>query len=182
MSGIRIFDDAVENPIAYRERALRLEYRSYDFGHCMFHGIATGGPCAGMLGRLHREFENIMPSLTFFRKSPLGQVEPHFIHTDVDMGEWSALLYLNPTPKEGDGTTFWTHIPSGAIGSMVPHERSDEGREVYNWQAREKIEARFNRLVVFPSHYFHSRAIHENWGDGDGARLVQVAFGTGVIQ
>ena len=179
---IRIFDDAVPDPMNYRYRALRLEFRTYEFGPTIFHGIATGGPCAGMLSRLHSEFELLHPSLTFFRKSPLGQVEPHFIHTDIDMGEWSALLYLNPKPKDGDGTCFWMHKDTGAIESAVPHERSIEGRNPDNWTMRKRIDAKFNRMVVFPSSYFHSRAIHENWGEGDDARLVQVAFGTGVLQ
>lgn len=181
MSGIKIIDGAVPNPLAYRERALRLEYKTYEFGDIIFHGIATGGPCAGMLAALHSEYEDIHPSLTFFRKSPLGQKEPHFIHTDVDMGEWSALLYLNPKPKDGDGTSFWTHVFTGEIENPTPHLRSEEGKYIENWTLRQRVEAKFNRMVVFPSTYYHSRAIQENWGDGDDARLVQVAFGTGAI-
>ncbi len=179
---IRIFDDAVSNPIAYREAALRLNFQTYEFGPTIFHGIATGSPCAGMVSRIYAEFPQLQLSLSFFRKSPLGQVEPHFIHTDVDMGQWSALLYLNPSPKEGDGTAFWMHKDTGAIESDIPHERSLEGRNPDNWTMRKRVLAKFNRLVMFPSTYFHSRAIFENWGDGDDARLVQVAFGTGVLQ
>ncbi len=178
---IQIFDGALSNPMAYREAALKLEFKTFDFGHCKFHGIAPAGLSCDFCQWLAVMFPELTPTLTFFRKSPLGQEEPHFIHTDVDMGQWSALLYLNPDPKGGDGTVFWTH-KTGVIGSYIPHERSEEGKVPDSWKLRELVGGAFNRVVLFPSSYFHSRAIHENWGDGDGARLVQVAFGTGVLQ
>jgi hypothetical protein len=181
MSGLRIFDNVIDNPEEYRREVLALEFKSYDFGHCVFHGIAIDGPCAQLWQWITAKFPQLKPTLTFFRKSPLGQVEPHFIHTDVDMGEWSALLYLNPERKEGDGTAFWKH-ESGAMESAIPHERSEEGRDPARWTMRQLVASRFNRLLMFPSSYFHSRAIHENWGEGDDARLVQVMFGTGVLQ
>ncbi len=121
------------------------------------------------------------PSLSFFRKSPLGQEEPHFIHTDIDMGDWSAILYLNPEPPEGDGTSFWMHKRTAAIQSFIPHERSEDGKSAINWERIQHVQAKFNRLVLFPSSFFHSRAIPENWGEGDEARLTQVTFGTGDV-
>jgi hypothetical protein len=181
MSGLRIFDNVLFDPAGYREQVLSLEFKNYDFGHCIFRGIAIDGPCAQLWQWLVGRFPSLKPTLTFFRKSPLGQQEPHYIHTDVDMGEWSALLYLNPEPKQGDGTSFWTHRPTGTIENSNPHERSEEGRKIDNWDLREHVHSKFNRAVLFPSTYFHSRAIHENWGDGDNARLVQVMFGTGVL-
>lgn len=179
-SEIQILDDFLHAPVAYRACALRREFKSYDFGHCTFHGIAVAGDTE-LPRRIHELFPQLAPSLSFFRKSPLGQVEPHFIHSDVDMGDWSAILYLNPDPPPGDGTSFWTHRATSAIESGVPHERSIEGRERANWVLREHVDARFNRLVMFPSSYFHSRGIHENWGAADQARLTQVVFGKGIL-
>ncbi len=178
---IQVFDNVLVNPEAYRAEALTREYRTYDFGHVKFHGIAQGELDSALCKRLRKQFQWIFPALTFFRKSPLGQVEPHYIHTDIDMGDWSALLYLNPEPPDGDGTAFWTHKKTGAIESKIPHERSEEGKALHNWTMRDLVYGAFNRLVVFPSSYFHSRAIPENWGEGDDARLVQVVFGTGVV-
>lgn len=177
---IRVFDDVLVNPEAYRAEALTREYKTFDFGHVQFHGIAPAELDSSLCKKLRKQFQWIFPVLTFFRKSPLGQVEPHYIHTDIDMGDWSALLYLNPNPPKGDGTAFWTH-KSGAIESKIPHERSEEGKDPSAWRMRELVGGAFNRMVVFPSSYFHSRAIPENWGEGDDARLVQVVFGTGVL-
>lgn len=179
MSGIQVFDNVLADPEAYRAEALKLPFRSYDFGHVVFHGIAVGEPSRGLLEWIKQRYPEFQHSVTFFRRSPLGQVEPHLIHTDVDMGEWSFILYLNPTPPPEDGTCFWTHT-SGAIESAVPHERSKEGESAEGWTMREHVRAAFNRLLIFPSTYFHSRAIFENHGEGDEARLTQVAFGRGL--
>lgn len=179
MSGITIFDNFLDDIDRYREHALSLEFKSYDFGHCVFHGIAVGGRSAELPGEITRILPNLTPSLTFFRKSPEGQVEPHFIHTDIDMGDWSGILYLNPEPPKGDGTTFWTHKGTQSIKSLTPHERSEEGNTPSHWEPRKVVQAKFNRLLMFPSSYFHSRNIHENWGEGESARLTQVTFGKG---
>lgn len=176
----RVFDDFLPDPESYRRDALALEFRSFDFPEATFHGIAIPTR-PDVVVRIIEIFPAAKPILTFFRQSPAGQPEPHFIHTDVDMGEWTALVYLNPAPPAGDGTVFWRHLGTGAIESAVPHERSAEGRTAQGWEPWRRVDARFNRLVMFPSTFFHSRAIFGNWGAGDEARLTQVVFGKGGI-
>jgi hypothetical protein len=178
---ILVLDEVLDDPLAYRAHALGLEFKTYDFGHCQFHGIAVGLQTAGLIEKIAGVRPDLKPTLTFFRKSPAGQVEPHFIHTDIDMGEWSAILYLNPAPPLGDGTMFWEHRATGARESAIPHERSEDGKYVDRWLSRSLVRAKFNRLVLFPSSYFHSRAMFDNWGAGDEARLTQVVFGTGKL-
>jgi hypothetical protein len=173
-----VIDNFLEFPEDYREAALKLEYKSFEFPECTFHGIALGGPSMQGVERIMKGFPYLQPTMTFFRKSPKGQVEPHYIHSDIDMGQWSAILYLNPDPPKGDGTAFWTHRETGAIGSEIPHERSQEGHSPDKYFDRRRlVEAKFNRLLIFKSSMFHSRAIHENWGEGDQSRLTQVTFG-----
>jgi hypothetical protein len=177
---IRVFDDFVAEPEAYRAAALAGEFRSFHFPEATFHGISIADTNEVPV-RIAQRFPGAEPTLSFFRKSPAGQTEPHFIHTDADMGEWSAILYLSPDPPAEDGTSFWTHRETNAVESAVPHERSEEGRSTEGWILRRTVSAKFNRLVVFRSTLFHSRAIHANWGDGDEARLTQVTFGRGNI-
>ncbi len=175
-SVLRITDNVLSDPIGYRDFALTRTFKTFDFPHCTFHGIAP------MVTIQEEVSAWLMPwTVTFFRKSPVGQVEPHFIHTDIDMGDWSALLYLNPNPPAGDGTDFWTHKETGEIESITPHLRSKEGLDPSKWELREHVKAKFNRLLIFPSSYYHSRAIFDNWGQGDEARLVQVVFGKGKL-
>jgi hypothetical protein len=184
MHDVRVFDDFLLDPETYRAQALEGDFRSYEFPevNVTFHGIQTPTPPAVPL-RLVRMFPAVTPTLSFFRRSPAGQAEPHFIHTDADMGDWTALLYLNRQPPAGDGTTFWRYVPTGQIESAVPHERSAEGIEPSPkiWKPWRLVTARFNRLILFPATYFHSRAIFDNWGEDDDARLTQVVFGKGEL-
>lgn len=177
---IHVMDGFLKEPTNYRNEVLKLPFQSYDFGHCQFHGIAMGGPSDHLLMRIQAHFPHLSPMLTFFRKSPLGQREPHFIHADNDMGEWTGILYLNPEPPKGDGTDFW-RCKGGAIQADVPYPATADAPDPAEWTKRQHVAAVFNRLLLFPASYFHSRALLENWGTGDDARLTQVVFGTGAV-
>lgn len=179
-NGIVVFDNFLNEPHIYREIALRGEFRTFDFPGCTFHGISIPTPPT-VPDMIVKTIHHLKPTLSFFRKSPKGQAEPHFIHTDADMGDWSAILYLNPKPPIDDGTLFWSHLASGEDGNSIPHLRSEEGSTPAGWRMRRAINGNFNRLLMFPSHFFHSRSIPENWGNGDNARLTQVIFGTGRL-
>ena len=179
---LQVFDNFLRDPHGYYERAIRHEFKTFEFPEVgvKFHGIAPAADNRIPL-RLMEMYPGTVATLSFFRQSPAGQKEPHFIHTDADMGDWTAILYLTPNAPEGDGTTFWRHLPTGEIENATPHLRSEEGQkpDPANWRAWFRVAAVFNRLLVFPSSYFHSRAIFANYGRGAGARLTQVTFGTG---
>jgi hypothetical protein len=181
MRSYRVFDDFLPDPAAYRAQALTLEYKTFAFPEATFHGIALPD-VPDLPIRICEMFPGALPTLTFFRRSPVGQEEPHFIHTDADMGDWTALLYLNPDPPEGDGTVFWEHVATGERENPTPHLRSEEGRSAEGWKPWRRTEARFNRLILFPATFFHSRAIFANWGEGNDARLTQVVFGRGDLR
>ena len=90
----------------------------------------------------------------FVRRSPEGQPEPNFIHTDEMRGDITAILYLSKEHPEQDGTTIY----------------DSENQKTCTFYAK------YNRMVVFDSKLPHSRNIFENFGSGESARLVQVAF------
>lgn len=183
---IQFFDDVLPDPMAYRERALKQRFQTVADGPVVFHGMA---PCADptIPMRIASTFPGLLPTLSFFRQSRLGQVEPHYVHDDRSMGDWTAIYYLNPAPPEGDGTAFYRRTRDGAIeieGEAAAG--SDEWKadvsawsDAAQWTRWELIPAVFNRLVLFKASLFHARAIAENYGDGDDARLIQICFGTG---
>ena len=181
-----VFDDVLPDPDMYRRRALTQRFSTIVDGPVMFHGMA---PCAdpAIPMKIVATFPNLVPTLSFFRRSPEGQEEPHYIHDDRSMGEWSAVYYLSPAPPEGDGTAFYRHIASGQIEGHTAPGSPEWQREAAAWFDQSQWErwlfvpARFNRLVLFKSSLFHSRAIPENYGAGDDARLIQVCFGTGAF-
>ena len=90
----------------------------------------------------------------FVRKSPANQEEPNFIHTDEMMGDLTAILYLNKEHPDTDGTTIYDANNTKCC----------------------TFYSKYNRLVVFESKVPHSRNIFENFGEGESARLIQVAF------
>lgn len=180
---IRVIDGAVPQPDDYRASALLCDFHSIPAGGACFHGMAEIGhsPLAAML---EAEFLSLHVTYEAFRLSPEGQDEPTFIHTDADMGTWSGILYLNPDPPAGDGTTFWKRRVTGALASPdVP--RDEQPLEAVDWADRSlwepwrTVEAVYNRLLLFPARYYHSRALFGNWGAGLDARLIQLVFGNG---
>jgi hypothetical protein len=154
---IEVIDDVLLDPLKYREYALQSEFNSISFGATTFHGIAHA-PSTELAAWFSDRFPEYEPKLTFLRKSHLGQVEPNFIHDDSEMGDVTAILYLNPDPPKEDGTSFWKKTGD-------------------DWKHEKTVEAKFNRAVVFSSEIPHSRAIPENYGFGNSARLIQVLFG-----
>lgn len=180
---VDVFDGVLPDPMAYRAAVLAAPSADVSVGPATFHGIRPAPDDAVAVWLIER-YPALVPQVSFCRQSPKGQEEPNFIHTDTDMGEWTAILYLTPDPPAGDGTTFWRHKETGMVLSAVgardesPTEAMD-WRRLDLWEPLATVEAKFNRLVSFPSALFHSRAIAENYGHGDDARLIQVVFGVG---
>lgn len=169
---IEVHDHVLTNPVDYRLKSLEQPFQRFDFGPIGFDGIAL--PYSHEFSQWLAA-RGLVPSLSFLRKSPAGQVEPHDIHSDADMGDWTALLYLNPHPPTVDGTVFWQRLETGE--NRGPHVDAAIGKDRHQWAAWRHVFAKFNRCVIFSSALYHSRSIAENYGDGDDARLVQVAFG-----
>lgn len=152
---IRILDGVLPDPMAYLAEARGLSFRDLTFGPDTFRGIAAAR--RRDVARVAELQTNASAVLSFFRKSPQGQVEPNFIHSDEAMGRFTGIYYMNPDPPAGDGTAFWE-------------------RDGAAWKRVRLVPARFNRLVIFDARLHHSRAIFDNYGEGDTARLIQVVF------
>ena len=167
--------------MGYRAFALSLPRRTFHVGPAAFHGLApTGDPTLPEF--VASQYPGRVTTLTFFRQSPEGQAEPNYIHTDRDMGEWTAILYLTPDAPPEDGTTFWRHRETGRDHSVANDDtawlaEALAWRDEDQWEPWRRVEATFNRVVLFSAGHFHSRAIHENYGHGETARLTQIAFG-----
>lgn len=184
MRRYRAFDDVLADPVAFRALALAQPFADIPLVAGTFHGIAPS-PTTELVDWFVANMPMVTkrrPVLTFLRLSPAGQPMPHYVHTDRDMGAVTGILFLNPLPAPGDGTTFWRHKATGATVSRdldaagLALERL-EWLDPEHWEAIETAEAKFNRLILFPAECFHSRALFDSYGDGpDEARLTQVAF------
>lgn len=169
-------DDFVRYPEVYRSLALKQEFKHIDFGHIAFDGIALANLDFGLPSRIKTHFPQLTPTLSVYRKSPHDQVEPNFIHCDVELGDWTAVLYLNPIPHPRDGTDFWESPDGARRGTAEEAVQLKDPTKCKMWR---HVEAKFNRLLMFPADLFHSRSMYENYGEGNEARLIQVVFGMG---
>ncbi len=110
-----VFDDVLADPVAYRAAVLARPFADVSWGD-VFHGIQLADDetfPAWIAGAVPAADADAL----VFSSEPAGQLEPNYVHTDRDMGEWTAILYLNPQPAPGDGTMFWRNTATGALGS-----------------------------------------------------------------
>lgn len=180
-----VYDDILDDPVAYRAAVLARPFDDIVIGLDVFHGIQLAEDESFPAWIVER-FPQLTPTLSLFRQSPRGQREPNYVHTDRSMGEWTAILYLTPHPPAGDGTLFWQHRTTCARGSTTTdgaalEEEMDAWRDPAQWAEIGRVGAKFGRALVFEADRFHSRAIPENYGTGEDARLVQVVFGLGAL-
>ena len=173
---VTVSDGLLADPDQYRADALARPVITVPDSDQSFRGIAVLDVTIDPVSRLIADrWPTLRPHLTFLRKSPQGQIEPNFIHTDDGMGEWTGILYLNPVSADGDGTDFWRFRETGEIAGSSWRAHS---HDLPRWERWRHLTASFNRLILFDARLFHSRAIYDNYGNGDEARLIQVVHGT----
>ncbi len=170
---LAVYDDVLPNG-AYRAWALAQPRQTIITEDEHWHGLAVTEDLT-LPDLIAARLAGATTRLTFFRQSPEGQVEPNYIHSDEGMGEWTAILYLNDPPPAEDGTAFWRYRPTQATRGSA---RALPSTDLSLWEPWHVVPARLNRLLIFDSLYFHSRCMPQNYGTGDDARFVQVAFGT----
>lgn len=128
--------------------------------------------------------ENVLSFLRAYKKVP--DYKPHsWIHSDVLFSNWIAIFMVQSSEfPQDDAVALWDHLDLGGPGyclkdltdpnaATMDKHTLDPGK----WKIRERIEFRKNRLVMFPAHYFHSKANLGNHGDIiSNCRIVHVMF------
>lgn len=178
MTALTLVDDIV--PTAYGAAARAQPFGDLVAADLVFHGMALP-PDDTVPQAIRARWPHLTPTLSLLRQSPAGQVEPHLIHTDDDMGDWTAITYLTADPAPGDGTTFYRQRATGALTRTAATAQALAWEDLDQWEPWTTVPAKPSRLVLFPSGYYHARALPENYGAGDTARLIQVTFGTGGL-
>jgi len=152
-----VVDPCLENLDLYRNAILQAEFKTYDYGNGQtFHNMAEL-PSTPFSEYVQSFFPNHVITGHFARKSPEGQVEPNYIHTDDMHGDVTCILYLNPVHPD--------------CGTILYDD--DEQKAV-------TIHMSYGRAFFFDSAIKHSRILKENFGEGDDARLIEVVFLKGV--
>jgi len=135
----------------------------------------------GKLGMIEgRPVESI---LSFFRTSNDTQDTQWRIHSDLKIkGEHpdrAAVLYMSPREMEElHGTAFWEHDIYGS--SLPTHVNEDEYNKMIKVDAEELEKWRLvsvagyeqNRLISYPSNYFHSKYPNKSWKEGRNVFVI----------
>tara|TARA_R100000656_G_C3897277_1_gene117936 strand:+ start:83 stop:655 length:573 start_codon:yes stop_codon:yes gene_type:complete len=119
-----------------------------------------------------QEVENIF---SFFREAKKGQDNEWRIHNDTiiegQQPDRAIILYIDSPDIELNGTAFWEHKTHGDI--YTPPENLEEKVEEFNrllkedandktkWTLKSVIGYKPNRLISYPSNYFHSKYPNE---------------------
>ena len=127
------------------------------------------------------ELENI---LSFFRVAT-DELDTNWrIHSDLNIKgqrpDRAIVLYLSPRElEELHGTAFWEH---DIYGSQLPAKTTDEEYDqmlekdaemLDKWRLSSVVGYEENRVVSYPSSYFHSKYPNKGWPEG---RKVFVMF------
>jgi hypothetical protein len=148
------FDNIIKDPISYVSDIHLYGFEDVADGDNVFKNIQPRDANDEFAVYCRELFNGYKVALNFVRKSPEGQKEPNFIHTDEMMGDLTCILYLNEDSPNTDGTTIY----------------DNDEKPIFTMYSK------FNRMIAFSSSLPHSRNIFENFGQGDNARLVQVIF------
>jgi hypothetical protein len=131
------------------------------------------------------EGKNVKSILSFFRISTDNLDTDWRIHCDSiinnEIPRKAIVLYLsNRGIEKLNGTALWQHKD---YGSKLPYEQLstntyndlilNEAEDLNNWRLDTVVGYKKNRLVSYPSNYFHSKYPNVSWKKG---RKVFVMF------
>lgn len=175
---IKIIDDWFETPSEEVEKALNTEYKDYTFSGVTWTNIGAAPDPASIAKAaeiLGVPLEPAFPS--FYRFYQDQDHQPVYIHSDVNEGEYTLIIFLNEVNVK-NGLAFWEHESgvSSATKENVLGFFADTN-DLSKWSEPVVVPAEYNRAVIFDAAQFHSRWPANGWDIGtDTARLVKVLF------
>lgn len=187
MSNNFIFDGFLEDFEGFREHLDGVDYAGMTnpTDNIFYPGVSIDIPEAiksEVLAKLQTRFKtNIKCNAMFLRLSPEGVDAPHQAHTDVTMGKFGMLLYLNRNEHCLGGTSFVYHKQSGLAYNPINELQQTiwEGstNSPNSWGVLDICPMIPNRALVFNTDRMHRAEPVGGFGEGnESARLVLVMF------
>lgn len=183
-----IFDDFFADPVRVREIIHAAEMKDIEYSDGVTYPNITLLPEEvekETIQNLESVFGPITPVISFARYSFAGGKPPHWAHSDREIAEFLALIYLSH-----DGGHFGTSVLNHKEFTIDQHPDNDFGKKVLLEDANRKeawkivytCPSKFNRLFVLNADLIHA-AMGEYGKDKDDGRLViSVFFNLGRAQ
>jgi len=185
-------DNFLANPLNERQRALKSTYRTIDHNGVKYRGISLLNEQSNVKRIEHHLGLKFHNPTVMYRRYLANEKNETFIHSDVLIGTFTGILFLNLPEHCKGGTAFWRHRVHG----FSHHEDSNglakrglkdtkelwgsvyqDGFDESKWEMTEMIPMKFNRLILFWSPRYHSRYPMQAFGDSiETGRLVKVFF------
>lgn len=190
---ILTINDFLLDPIAERNAALNATYEKVERNGIGYRGIARteDHPSLFKISILLKSVVSA-ESIVMWRRY-LGEEENEtYIHTDIDIADYTGILFLTSKSECSGGTAFWTHKKTGWTRHPTKEELEDhdledktetwkrlydEGFNEEEWEMNYFCPMQFNTLILFPSGLFHSRFPKKSFGTELGnCRMIKVFF------
>lgn len=184
---IYVIDDFLRNNILRTINKYLVDFREVDTGNKKFWIMDSPEDFTSYMCKRLSDIENkkINNILSFFRIATDELDTDWRIHCDsIIAGELptrAIVLYLSePGLDELNGTALWEHKELGhslPMSQLTSSKYDDlilnESNKLENWKLNTVIGYKQNRLLSYPSNYFHSKYPNKCWEKG---RKVFVMF------
>ncbi len=154
-----------------------------DVGSSKYEGMGFWGHHSLLLAPLMQAVGGVVvPNTMFFRSTNKG-MENAYIHSDIQTGNYTAVVYLSEH-EEPSGTAFYRHRPTGLTEMPTFQEMEEQGifselakdmvsRDPDKWELLDFVEGKYNRALIFDAPLFHSRFPVEGIGrTAENGRLI----------
>lgn len=191
-----VLDDFVSDPNRLRQSALESGFGSWrpskgEVGSSIYDGMNFWGDHGMALRALVAAHgRQVYPNSMFFRVCN-KDTEAAYIHSDREMGDYTAILYLSMHDVDESGTGFYRHRESGItrMASFDEMRKNPEWFEKFKtemvagnpevWELTHFVPGFFNRALIFEAPLFHSRQPKHGYGStAEDGRMVWVCHYT----
>jgi hypothetical protein len=192
---VMVIDDFLRDAEARRAEALAAEYRGFDW--FLFPGLFSVEPPDNVEPVMNELQQLVGTKLVWgagpihgrYRYSATEHRRRAGANVHVDPFSYNAVVCLTPTPLCRGGISFYRHEATGLFGQdfasfrasgladrnfVAEIERlvSDDGPHEERWKEVDRVDLRFNRLVIFNPRLFHRT--NSQFGDAPAnARITQ---------
>ena len=177
-----VIDDFYENPVDVRNFALTLEYEKNGIipGFRSKYSLITNDLITKLdkiMSPFHGKITNIEPdnsngTFVYTTMNDMG-----WVHVDLEYRKWVGIVYLTPNAPVECGTSLYCHKKTKNCFTNKTNliKREDAGVDPHQWDIVDNIGNVFNRLFIYPSHFYHNASDFFGSSLQDG-RLVQTFF------